>query len=144
MLLRSFVWPDQADRHARLDAALTVAAEVPVTVERADAAQWVADQLAEPVPGVATVVYHSIVWPYLPVDTRAGLTLAVETAGGEATPDAPLAWLRMEAGPDPSDAAELRLTTWPGDGDGSGEEQVVGRTGFHGAPVWRGSDPFPA
>ena len=38
LLLRSFVWPDQADRHVRLDAALDAAAEVPVVVDRADAA----------------------------------------------------------------------------------------------------------
>jgi hypothetical protein len=137
LLLRSFVWPDQADRHVRLDAALAAAAEVPVVVDRADAASWVADQLAEPAPGTATVVYHSIVWQYLPADTKAGVAAAVEAAGATAPADAPVTWFRMEPPDDPSDAAELRLTSWPG-GD-----RVIGRTGYHGHPVWAGASPQP-
>ena len=140
LLLRSFVWPDQADRHRRLDAALAVAREVPVTVDRADAAAWAAEQLAEPRPGVATVLYHSIVWQYLPAETRAGLIAAVDEAGARATAGAPLAWLRMEPPPDPSEAAELRLTTWAG---GAPVERVVGRTGYHGDPVWAGDSSRP-
>ena len=71
LTLMSFVWPDQADRFARLEAAIEVARRVPVTVERADADAWVADRLARPLPGLATVVVHSIVLQYLPKDTRA-------------------------------------------------------------------------
>jgi hypothetical protein len=138
LLLRSFVWPDQADRHLRLDAALDAAAEVPVVVDRADAATWAADKLAEPVPGTATVLFHSIVWSYLPAETKAGVAAAVEAAGAAAPADAPVTWFRMEPPDDPSDAAELRLTTWPG-GD-----RVIGRTGYHGHPVWAGASPQPA
>jgi hypothetical protein len=43
-LLRSFVWPDQRERFRALDAALAVAASVPVTVDRADAADWIEAQ----------------------------------------------------------------------------------------------------
>ena len=38
--LRSFVWPDQAVRHERLDAALAAAEDVPATVDAEDAATW--------------------------------------------------------------------------------------------------------
>jgi hypothetical protein len=131
VLLRSFVWPDQAERHARLDAALAVAAEVPAVVERADADAFVAAHLAERRPGCTTVVFHSIVWQYLPDDRRAGILDAVAAAGAAATADAPVAWLRMEPGDDPAEAAELRLATWPG-----GDDELLALSGYHGRPVW--------
>jgi hypothetical protein len=58
--LMSYVWPDQADRFARLEAAIDVARRVPAVVERGDAPDWIADRLAVPTPGMATVVVHSI------------------------------------------------------------------------------------
>jgi hypothetical protein len=131
LLLRSFVWPDQADRHARLDAALAAAADQPVAVEGSDAAEWLAARLAEPVEGTATVVFHSIVWQYLPAATREGILAALDAGGRNASAAAPLAWLRMEPGDDPSRAAEVRLRTWPGGG-----ERLLARTGYHGHPVW--------
>lgn len=128
MLLRSFVWPDQAARLARLDAAIAVAAEVPASVDAADAGEWVAARLSEAAPEVTTVVYHSIVWQYLPPASRD----RVQAAFAAARPDAPLAWLRMEPPEDPSDAAELRLTTWSAAGR---EESLLARSGYHGRPV---------
>lgn len=128
--LRSYVWPDQLDRLHRLDAALEVARRVPVVVEADDAADWVARQLAEPAPGEATVVVHSIVLQYLDRERRARFRGAITEAGSRATGAAPLAWLRMEPG---GDRAEVRLTTWP-----RGEEAVLGSAGYHGHPVWWG------
>jgi hypothetical protein len=134
LLLRSFVWPDQADRHARLDVAMAAAAEEPAPVDAADAADWLAGQLAGPVAGAATVVYHSIVWQYLPEATRDGIVAALDAAGAAATPEAPVAWLRMEPGADPTKAAELRVQRWPG-----GDDVLLARTGYHGHPVWAAS-----
>jgi hypothetical protein len=130
LTLQSFVWPDQHERLARLRAALEVAGRVPAAVDRADAGTWVAAHLRETVAGAATVVHHSIVWQYLPADSRARLRQALATAGGQATPAAPLAWLRME----PAGAvADLRLTMWPG-----GAEEVLATCGYHGRPIrWR-------
>lgn len=130
-LLRSFVWPDQAVRHERLDAALAAAADVPATVDAEDAASWLVRQLATPVPGVATVVFHSIVWQYLPRETREGVRTAIAEASHRASAEAPLAWLRMEPGEDPTEAAEVRLLTAPG-----GEHRLLALTGYHGHPVW--------
>ncbi len=48
-------------------------------------------------------------------------------AGGRATDDAPLAWLRMEPA---GKWADVRLSTWPG-----GEERHLARVGYHGTPV---------
>ena len=75
-------------------------------------ASWLAGRLAEPVPGVATVVFHSIVWQYLPPATRTAIADALAHAGAAATPEAPLAWLRMEPGvrprqPPPSSASDV-------------------------------------
>src|SRR5690606_33494148 len=46
LTLASYVWPDQVVRLARLRTALELAAEVPVEVDHADAADWTAAQLA--------------------------------------------------------------------------------------------------
>ena len=128
--LRSFVWPDQAARLARLDAALQVAASAPPTGDRAEADTWVRDRLVDPVDGTCTVVAHSIMFQNLgPVRGRA-LVAAVEEAGRRATETAPLAWLRMEPG---GDQAELRLTRWPG-----GVTHLLATRAYHGPPViWR-------
>ena len=132
MLLRSFVWPDQRERFAALDAALSVAATTPATVEQADAAEWLEARVDERPrdDGIATVVYHSVVWQYLPRETQRQMKATFEAAGAEATRDAPLAWLRMEPSPDPQRAAQVRLTVWPG-----GEDRLLATSGFHGRPV---------
>jgi hypothetical protein len=79
------------------------------------------------------VVYHSIFWQYLPPEPQARARALLEAAGAAATPDAPLAWLRMEGdGADPG--AGISLTLWPG-----GETRLLGRADFHGAWIdWRG------
>jgi len=130
--LRSFLWPDQLDRLRRLDAAIDVARRHPVAVDEADAAEWVEARLAEPVPGVATVVHHSIVLQYLPRPTFERLRAAIEGAGARATPDAPVHWLRMEPA---GEVADVRLSCWRG---GEPEERLLATTGYHGPPVsWR-------
>jgi hypothetical protein len=129
-LLRSFVWPDQVARFHALDAALAIADETPATVERADAGEWVVAQLAAPRAALATVFYQSIVWQYFTPQTRALIRESIRAAGARATHDAPLAWLRMEPGPDPKVGAEVRLSLWPDGFDG-----VLVRTGYHGRPA---------
>ena len=128
-LLRSFVWPDQLDRFAALDAALDLAPSIPVDVDRADAAEWVEEQLGDTRKGVATVLFQSIVWQYLTPETRAAVRSVVKETGARATADAPIAWLRMEPGSEPTKGAEVRLRRWPG------EEQLLAITGYHGRPV---------
>lgn len=126
--LLSFVWPDQVARLDRLRAALAIAQRVPVEVDHADATDWVRDQLAHRAPGVVTVVVHSIVLQYLSPARRRDLRATITDAGRRATAGAPVAWLRMEPATD--DAAELRLTLWPG-----GEERLLGTAGYHGPPI---------
>jgi hypothetical protein len=125
--LLAYVWPDQGQRVERLRGALEVAAAHPIAIAPAPAAAWARERLAEPVAGLATVVFHSVFVYYLPEAERAELYGTIAAAGDRATPHAPLAWLRLEG---IGELAELRLTSWPG-----GEERLLARAGFHGDPV---------
>lgn len=129
----SFVWADQTDRLTRTRAALALAREAGLRVERADAADWLETRLARPRPGYAHVVAHSIMWQYLPEPTQARIIALIKAAGARAAADAPLAWLRLE--PDgAAPGAAVTLTLWPG-----GEARLLGRADFHGRWVhWRG------
>jgi hypothetical protein len=133
LTLASYIWPDQAARLATLEAALTVAARVSARITRAQAADWLADRLADATVGAATVVYHSIAWQYFADDERQRVRDLIEQAGTRATPDAPVAWLRLEPAPEER-FCELRLRSWPG-----GDDECLARAGFHGVPVvWLG------
>jgi len=127
LTLLSFVWPDQPERIARVEAALEVANDEPVSLERETASTWARRMLTEPAPSRATVIYHSIVSQYLSDEERATLFDGIREAGERATAEAPLAWLRMEPA---DDRANLELTTWPG-----GEDRLLARVGYHGTPV---------
>lgn len=122
--LLSYVWAGHTERLQRLSAALTLAQRDPVVVERADALPWLQSQLEAPRAGCATVVYHSVVWQYLPAATQAGLRSAMAAAGERATPAAPLTWLTFEPG---NADFELTLTLWP-----SGERRVLANAQGHG------------
>lgn len=129
LTLLSYVWPGQTERFAVLRAALDVASDVPVTIDRAEIPAWLARQLREPVAGRATVVFHSITWQYLTDEERVAAEAALATAGGQATSDAPLAWLRLEPSADLTHT-ELRVTTWPG-----GKHRLLARCQYHLGPV---------
>ncbi|HUR87438.1 MAG TPA: DUF2332 domain-containing protein [Solirubrobacteraceae bacterium] len=125
--LRASIWPEHLERLARLDGALDVAGAHPPAVDRADLCDWLEERLAQPALGVATVVYHSIVWQYLDQARRDRLRELIAAAGARASAEAPVAWLRMEPA---GGRAAVTLTTWPG-----GHERIVARAGYHGPPV---------
>ena len=125
--LKAYVWAGQFERIDRLEAAITMALEAGTRVDAEDAVHWASR--AVPAFGATTVLFHSVFWQYLPPESRAALAARVETLGGEATAQAPFAWLRMEP---PGDLApmELGLTLWPG-----GERRVLARVHPHGAYI---------
>jgi hypothetical protein len=129
LALLSYIFPDQMPRYELLREAIDVARENPIQVERAGVDEWAAKILAEPAPGVATVVFHSLVWIYLDEDVRERTKAAIDGAAARATGRAPLGWLRYEIGPDRA-VCELRLTLWPG-----GEDRLLGTGDVHLAPV---------
>jgi hypothetical protein len=127
LTLLTYIWPDQVERIARMRAALEVAKATPVSLDREPAAAWAQRMLAEPAPGVATMIYHSIMSQYLSDEERAELFACIRAAGTRANEEAPLAWLRMEP---VDDRAAVELTLWPG-----GETRLLARAGYHGSPV---------
>jgi hypothetical protein len=130
LTLLSFVWPDQTQRFKRLRGALVVAGSVPAPVDRADANEWLADQLAPDVdlPAVATVVFHSVFQQYLSDQGRADHAAIIEEAGARATPGQPFAWLRMEPA---NRTFDVRLTQWPG-----GHERLLATANAHGREIY--------
>lgn len=133
--LRAYVWADQVDRLQRLEAALAVAAAMPVTVDRADADAWIEQRLAAAAPGALTVVYHSIFWNYLDAAAQARISRTITAAGARATPAAPLAWLRFELSDTGPAAARLTLSLWPGP-----QDQVLAEADAHARQIlWHGA-----
>ncbi len=131
--LKAYLWPDQFERLARLDAAIAMALAADVRVDAEDAVTWTARRAA-PEEGAATVLFHSIFWQYLPAEVRAALSDSIEGLGARSSATAPFAWLRMEPSPDNLADIHLRLTLWPG-----GEDRLLARVHPHGASVdWIG------
>ena len=118
-LLSSYVWVDDVERFARLGAALEVAARVPATVVREDAADFAEGlELRE---GTTTVLWHSAMWAYLTPDTRRRILVESARLGSEATESARFAHVSWEwpgAGADDAGAYELVLREWGGEADG--------------------------
>jgi hypothetical protein len=129
LTLKSFIWADQPQRLRRLEAAIAVARRVPAAVDRADAGEWLPNQMTRKTVGLATVVFHSTAWMYFDDSCRERIIGALERAGELAAERAPLAWLRMEGGAKKG-PAEVRLTVWPG-----GRERLLSLAGWHGVPV---------
>jgi hypothetical protein len=111
--LMAYIWADAPERTSRVEAAIRMIEENPIDMVQGDAADWVEARLVEPqAPGTTRVLMHSIVWQYLPPETQTRITAAMESAGAAATPDHPLAWVRMEADAGRK-AIELHVRAWP-------------------------------
>jgi hypothetical protein len=133
LTLTSYVWPDQAERLARLRGALELAREVPAVVHRQDAVSFVRGlDLAE---GATTVLWHSVMWQYLTADDQAAADHTIVALGNRATHAAPFAHLYLEPTrrtPGGEHEFLVVLTLWPG-----GERRVLGAAAPHGIPsVW--------
>jgi hypothetical protein len=123
LTLRSFVWADQLERMRNLEQAMAVASQSQLRVERTGAVEWLKSRLAEPAGGVATVLFHSIVWQYISRQERTDLLDLIQQTGSRATADSPFAWLRMEPG---EKSAEVKLAIFPGF-----EDRIIATAGYH-------------
>jgi hypothetical protein len=133
--LRAFVWADQPERLARLEAAIALARDANVVVTRADAGAWLAEKLAPPLPEGTTVIYHSVAWQYFSDETKRAAVEAIENAAARADEKHRLAWLRYEVNAvlgleGPIDGMAVDLQTWPG-----GVRRVIARTDGHARKV---------
>ncbi len=122
-----FVWPDQKERLQQLMDALEIAQRIPAQVDQSDAIPWLEQYLAEPRVGAATVVFHSVVMPYLSAEAREKVRQIIEEAGARASAEAPLAWLSMEPA---AEGPDIHLTLWPG-----GQRRLIAQASFHGQDV---------
>ena len=111
----AYIWPDQAPRLARIEAALAIAAVDPPPIDRGDAAEWV-EAHVHPHPDYTAVLMHSIAYQYFPAGTQA--RIAAHMA------DRRVAWLRYEV-PPPGGPPELCLRLPDGD------ERLLGRGSSH-------------
>jgi len=124
----AYIWPDQADRLARAEAALDLAAQLGARVEAIDAARFAERELRAGASGTALVLAHTVFWQYLPGPTKAAIRAAIAEAAGRATKAGPFAWLRLEAEAEERRGAVLRLSLWP---DGPVDE-FLAVASFHG------------
>jgi len=130
--LRSYIWADQTARLERLDAAMSLALRQPPALDRGDAADFARQRLAARVPGSAFILFHTIMWQYMPEASRQGVAAALARAG--ATAGSPVAHLRMEPVRQKAPYATLSLTMWPGGGT-----RELARCDYHGRWIeWTG------
>ena len=131
MKLKAYIWPDATERAARMDAAIAMAGRMPPEVARQDAGEFVAEMLTAPQEaGVTRVLFHTVMWQYLPPATRDAITAAMMEAGAAATAERPLAWIAVETNRE-TFRHECKVRYWPG-----GEEAVqLAEAHPHGAWV---------
>ena len=114
LTLLACTWPDQLERIRRLEAAIGIARSLSYLVERAGAADWLEARLARPAAGAATVVFHSVVWPYLADSERARVTGIIEEAGQAATRGRAAGMVENGAANRDREEPEVRLRIYPG------------------------------
>lgn len=133
-LLGSYVWVDDVERFRRLADAMAVAARVPATVVRMDAADFAAGiDLSD---GATTVVWHSAMWVYLSGETQQRIVDAIAEAGRHAGPSRSLVHASWEWAAMHDDVEEFALVTRTWDGGTADGRPVVLATGMsHGHPA---------
>jgi hypothetical protein len=132
LLLTSFVWPFDLDRHQRLSLALAIAAVHPVRIDRASASRWLRYALTDEPDGLP-VVWHSITQMYWPSDEVTAVEGILSCYGAQHR----LGEVSLEFNPDSPRGAkpELRTRLWdPGSGRPI-RERRLGTAHDHGIPV---------
>jgi hypothetical protein len=134
--LTAYVWPDQPARLSRLRGALALAESLPARVTTQDAAAFV--EALDLRAGHATVLWHSVMWQYVPPDQQQRVTAHLQMLGTRATADAPLLHVYAEPlrrAPGAEHEFLVCAELWPGRGDGGGARRVLGTMAAHGLPT---------
>lgn len=128
--LKAYVWADAQVRMARMDAAIALAKKMPPELVQMDAVDFVRERLARPLEqGVTRVLFHTIMWQYLPQASRDAIREMMNAAGEAATSAKPLAWIRLETNRK-TFRHELTVKYWPHG------EQVVQLAEAHPHGAW--------
>lgn len=98
--LRACIWPDQADRRERFEAAVEIARRVPAELRTGDAVDALASAVGDAAGLGHPVVMHSWVINYLPPARRTAFVAEVDRLGRRGD----LTWVFAEA---PAEAPEL-------------------------------------
>ena len=133
LLLTSFVWPFDLDRHKRLAAALAIDATHPVRVDKAPASEWLARALAVAELEMLTVVWHSITQMYWPAEELAAVETILASCRGQRW----VGEVGLEfdlAGPQVAEP-ELRTRLWSPDTVSAPRQRLIGTAHDHGIPV---------
>jgi hypothetical protein len=135
LVLTAYVWPDQVRRFERLRGAFDLAARTPYDVRRQSAAELAGSLALQ--AGTTTVLWHSVMWQYLPTEEQDSVTTRLADLGRTATPEGPLAHLYLEPvrrTPESRHEFLVCLHTWSG-GPDDGVRRVLGRSAAHGLPM---------
>jgi hypothetical protein len=141
LTLTSYVWPDMTARHARLAGALRLAGEIEqtgerLTVERAEAASY-AERL-ELREGYVTVLWHSVMWQYVPRDQQERVAARLTELGRGATERRPLVHLFAEPTRRTTQDRHrfwIVAETWSAEGETHPHREYLGHMAPHGLPV---------
>lgn len=132
--IRCYVWADQEERLARLNAAIALARSEGSQVTQASADAFLDTVIAKWETGTAPghlVIYHSVFLQYPPRPVIEGIISRIEAAGAKATSERPVSWVAYE----PVSLFDkayttgdmvARLQSWPG-----GEAQILLRSNGH-------------
>lgn len=138
LTLRSYVWPDQVERAARLDGALRLAERVPAEVIASGAAEFLTD--VRLVPGTLTVVWHSVMRQYVDAREWRAVEAELDRLAAASGPDAGFAHIAFEPQLNRDDRNGFRLSARIG----KGIETVLTRAKPHGVPAFiRPEDALP-
>ena len=123
-LLRSFVWPDQEERLARLERAIETVRPDPPRILRGDYLERLEPLLEKRSQSTLTVLFQTASLSHLSAAERERFESILHRAGE----NGPLAFISGEHPPDdPADHWQLRFQLWPG-----GERRILARLDYHG------------
>jgi len=139
MKLRAYIWPEMIARMARLDTAIEIAQRAPPELVQMNAGGFVDELLKqEQEAGVTRVLFHTIVWQYIPEPTREAITSAMEGAGARTSADRPLAWIKLETNQQ-TFRHELSVRYWNGSVESGSGWALLATAHPHGEWVeWSG------
>lgn len=133
LLLTSFVWPFDLDRHRRLEAAFTIAGSHPVRVDKASASEWLPQALTVAEPQTLTVAWHSMTQMYWSADELGAVESILASSGATQC----LGEVSLEFDPNgpPGAEPEVRTRLWNAAAGLTPRQRVIGTAHYHGVPV---------